>query len=69
MLGLYNIKIYKGKEKVYDENLGFARVEPNKEDIIGFIKLIQPEFLSLDKNFAFEKIECNFIRPLKPAEL
>lgn len=71
MKKLYKVIIYKGSQKVYDTNLSFTLNEPNKEDIISYIKLIQPEFLLLDPTFNLNdnKIEWTYLRELKEVEL
>lgn len=69
MRKLYQIIIYDGKAKVFDENFSFTLREPNEEDIISFLKLIQPDFLLVKPDFIFDKIEWNYIRELKDSEL
>lgn len=62
MRKLYQIILHNGSQKVYDDNLPFTRVEPNEEDIIYFMKLIQPDLI-------FDKTEWVYIRELKDTEL
>ena len=69
MQKLYKIIIHDGQRKVYDENLPFTRIEPNLEDIIGFMRLIKPEFLLLKPDFIFDKVEWVYLRELNDSEL
>lgn len=55
MLGLYQVKLYNNKQLVYDESLPFSFVEPNDENIRGFMKLIRPSLV-------FDTIETKFIK-------
>jgi len=54
---LYNIKLSKGKEVVYDENLSFRSIDNMNEDITSFIKLIRPTTI-------YDKIEYSFMYDL-----
>ena len=54
----HNVKLSKGKEIVYDENLPF-RCDPDvmDADIVGFMKLIRPTLV-------FDNIKHEYLRDL-----
>jgi hypothetical protein len=56
---LYSIKLFKGKEVVYDENLPFYSIDNIEDDVRGFMKLIRP-FLE------FDRIEHTYYCDLNP---
>lgn len=56
---LYNIKLFKGKEVVYDENLPFISIDSIEDDVRGFMRLIRP-FLE------FDRIEHKYYCDLNP---
>lgn len=56
MTKLYNIKLFKGKEVVYDENLSFLSIDNIDLDILGFMRLIRPalKFDLVTKEYLYE---------------
>lgn len=66
MRSFYNIKAFIKDVKVFDENLPFTRVEPNEEEIKGFIRLIRPNSIKVDE---IDGVEWIYLRELADLEL
>jgi hypothetical protein len=66
MRSFYNIKAFIKDVKVYDENLPFTRIEPNEEDIRGFIRLTRSTTI---KESEIEGVEWIYLRELTDLEL